>query len=629
MQKIFSQVEQKEYGKFLVGAIRDFLTRQGIPIDKVERARKAKAATIQMEGRTAHEMNASKKRKRTEQLEVPELNQKLMGQGYYTEWLDKDGQKLCVFGTATEYLPEHSDDKADDDDDNFVTITYGENSRLLVNRHHTSIKNLSILEVQPVNIARAWGGCLVYQEKQEKMHAFQKKRIPLPSEVSDARAPILWRVPDLYTRSTIFQKSAPNMPCLCLHYAGFQLEFTVKQSTVPKSGNGVFLSITSLLDDLGTTNHQQVPVFSLQPGEILDIGVYAPLTSEDETPDHVMLIRSVIQSFWCDCYSMNTRKADEAVFDISHGRGKLSREAKKSILPFVNETNDWDTHRSEIHMMEDPQGSFHYALGYKQDEYAGVPSSFVEDVPAFEQPADGKPREVFVDYGEQYELVRLRQGYPRKPVSVQERKRQLDEDEREKLEHALSYDEQQVKDCVQCVSEYVTSGTMAKVKEMLDDMGDDRSDIRERVLAAIIILQARLEQLRPEVASNSSSRAVPSSVPQRVPNSPKKKQTSRIHLRQRKQRVSYKDDDYDAHDTDPERLSREELKTMNLQMQVVVDQLCPAGSSPSTLFSSLSQEADKDSVLGMACALVAPLLGRTNEDEDDEDEVVGDDDAES
>ncbi|KAL3926959.1 MAG: hypothetical protein SGBAC_013271 [Bacillariaceae sp.] len=672
-QQIFSDAQRRLYGKFLIWIVREFLEAEKISVAEIRNRRKDNAAREMWQSEkydstqigNSNEgditVKIAKKRKRENdrlqmsgtkqkthanseacQVDGPDLDLKLLEQGYCAEWLNKDGQKLCVYGTVTEFVSIH----ADDDDQGkemkgeYVSIEYAEDSRSLLNMHHTTVKNLCILGIEPMHIARAWGGCLLYQEKQHQIHAvgssFSKgsssSSAPFPiypsirySGAIHPPVPLRWRVPDLYTRATNFQESAPNMPSLCLHYSGFKLEFTVQPSTILNSGNGVFLSLTSLLNpppvfsrgrNECATNQgvhhpydqqRNVPVFSLPPGEVLDIGVYAPLTSQDETPDHIMLVRSFLQSFWCDSYSMNTRDK-ETVFDITHGRGKLTNEAKKSILPFVNENNQWQTHRAEVQLIDDPQGSFHYVLGYRYDELLGEDV----DVLPFRQLADGRPREVFVDYGAQYEMVRLRHGYPRIPIANEaERKKILDEDEREKLDIMFELSAKKLQEAIQCVYEFVTTTTMIELQQRLQELHDDdendRNNLRERVLAAVVVLQARSEQLRPEVVHQSRNK---NSGHQNT-----KKQCPRGSLRRS---GSYHEvEPTNGHNyVDFEGMSMEDWNAVETQLQAIVEKLLPGKSLYSFLSSILKDKTtiNDSSLLGMACTIVVTEVKKNSDD---------------
>ncbi|CAJ1946017.1 unnamed protein product [Cylindrotheca closterium] len=634
-QRIFSEAERRLYGTFVIRTIQEFLKNHEISIDEINHRRQS---YMESEAKNTEGLGDGQTSPESGQSGWCDLESQLLEHGYCAEWIDKDGKKLCVFGTVTEYVPTHANDDDEDKEKKgeYLTIEYAEQSRSLLNNNHTQIKNLSILDIQPVNIARAWGGCLLYQEKQGRMQAVNDgSSIPLPiyspipncqETIQRAPFPLCWRVPDLYTRATIWQKSAPNMPCLCLQYSGFQLEFTVRPSTIPNSGNGVFLSITSLLHPplctatttttttasiSGIQHHKKnLPVFSLAPGEVLDIGVYAPLTSQDETPDYIMLVRSFLQSFWCDSYSMNSR-SNEAVFDITHGRGELIPEAKQSILPFVNERNDWETNRAEIELMEDPQGAFHYVLGYRcddndnnDDDENDSDTNDAHDLP-FRQLADGEPREVFVDYGAQYEMVRLHQGYPRIPMTEEERKQKLDEDEREKLDLMFEFSAKKLQKVICYLHDFVRN-TM----ETLEKRQNRNNNIRERALAAIIVLQARSEQLRPEVVVGSHHHHSPMDHDE-INNNRRENR-----LRQRKEHVCYNlsKTNYDVDDIMDD-MTKEDWDTVDSQLQSIVETILP-GSSLALLLSSLPQQAaiNDGSLLGMACSIVASQVRKSSDD---------------
>lgn len=94
------------------------------------------------------------------------------------------------------------------------------------------------------------------------------------------------------------------------------------------------------------------------------------------------------------------------MLDITDENGNLHSIARQHVAPYVNEVtdpfqnNDTHTDTQSVFMAFDAQGALHYLLGNR----------YVSDGP-FRFPADGTERELFTDYGVDYELVRQRKGY--------------------------------------------------------------------------------------------------------------------------------------------------------------------------------------------------------------------------
>lgn len=76
----------------------------------------------------------------------------------------------------------------------------------------------------------------------------------------------------------------------------------------------------------------------------------------------------------------------------------------------------------------DCQGALHYLLGHAEKRHG-----------PFRFSADGKEKEIFVDYGENYEKCRLRNGFPRHEMSPAERDKTLKGEEREFLDEIKTY----------------------------------------------------------------------------------------------------------------------------------------------------------------------------------------------
>eukprot|EP00980_Cylindrotheca_fusiformis_P031088 scaffold25809_cov122-Cylindrotheca_fusiformis.AAC.2 len=337
----------------------------------------------------------------------------LLQKGYCHEWMSKDGQRLCLYGTivAAATIQSSSDDDGDNSESSFffaLQVEYSNASFLNehYNSHHhhnTHHSNTIIPTHQYISKETAWGGCLLFSERERRNHDILLHN----NNNNNNNHSLLWRVPDMYTRIAPSSSStSSSFPTLILYYKTFQLTFTVQPSTIPKAGYGVFLAvnptITTTTTALSSSSNRSSSsntrmVFTLQPNELLDIGVYAPLTAEDWKEDAVMLVTSFIFEFEPEAYSfdatttrlLNT-SSKNSVYDIttlgSNGHMELSNTAKQHIPPYINEcprTTTTTTTKPHVHAQYDPQGSLHYLLGSIMDETE------------FQIEANGQAQEIF------------------------------------------------------------------------------------------------------------------------------------------------------------------------------------------------------------------------------------------
>jgi len=402
-------------------------------------------------------------------------NHPLLNEGYSNDWINAHGEKVTVYGKIScieRNLLEQGTE---------FTVTYSEASRNLVNRYYAGCGVLHVPVAEKMNEASAWGGCLLYQSKQR---VTKKSMLDLSDKIQYPRK---WLVPDLY-RDVIFHSSTDNqeggdhlssfdtsplLPCVLLHYASFELKFVVKTSTIPNAGHGVFLSCRPL-------DGKDAPRYlELAPGELLDFGVYAPHIADDRKNEHQFLIKSFIHQFRCESYSFDTRDNEDA-YDITDDiTGDLHAEARRHVPPYVNETNDWKHRIPDVHAMHDPQGALHYLLGYVETEV--IPLKIR---------ADGVEREIFIDYGEKYELVRLREGFQRTEMEPDAIKEKLEKDEFEYLEEINTYSANELK------------SSLTLLKNLLDGafQGEERIVKLERSLLVLIFLRKRATQIHEDFA---------------------------------------------------------------------------------------------------------------------------------
>ncbi len=147
---------------------------------------------------------------------------------------------------------------------------------------------------------------------------------------------------------------------------GHRLRLKVKESRIPNGGLGLFASAAPIAA-LDSCQRSRNKALILEEGELIDLGVYAPLRAKDLQSEHVHIVKNFIHNW----------KSEN-----------------------VNETNG--TEVPTVFAREDPEGAVHYYLGHST---SGNGRLLI--------PNDGNELELKVDYGRKYESVRVRIGYSR------------------------------------------------------------------------------------------------------------------------------------------------------------------------------------------------------------------------
>ena len=120
-----------------------------------------------------------------------------------------------------------------------------------------------------------------------------------------------------------------------------------------------------------------------------------PLRIEDKRSSVVFAVKNFVLELKPEVYSFNSQN-DEEQYDICDDHSGVCHEmAQSRINMYVNECSSHGL--STIHAEHDPEGHVHYLFGQKQS--------------GFEMLANGEEREIFVNYGPDYEDVRIRKNY--------------------------------------------------------------------------------------------------------------------------------------------------------------------------------------------------------------------------
>jgi hypothetical protein len=247
--------------------------------------------------------------------------------------------------------------------------------------------------------------------------------------------------------------SCNKLPKLTLGVRGYQLVFTVKKSLIPSAGLGVFVKATQC------TYGPKTP-FELQQGDLLDLGIYAPFLTTDNKKETAFFVKNFVHSYAPEHWCFDSDEAD-SMFDITDDHtGDIHEEARRHILAYVNECSNEEipTIRAEV----DPEGSvsISYVFRFTINKHFSPDCKLSASVQVhyllgtlttknLTIPVNGTEIEICVNYGTQYEKVRLREGYSELPITEQnERLEKLANEDFEYLDHIFSFTIEDLDACV-------------------------------------------------------------------------------------------------------------------------------------------------------------------------------------
>ena len=493
--------------KYIVDRIAKFLKDRGedVPVDIFTSNTASEPQHI-----LAHSNNSSVTDEIHMDIDEEVINDPLLGKGVLLEWLQVNGHKSRVIGTIVKVRIIDGHNTREDNNAGTTVKQYTIQYDKLRDQH-------TIPESIQVYDDKAWAGCVAYEKWRMTISASSASSASshttrttfLLSNVAPFH--ISWIVPNTCVRRLVpnnandkhvnISNPMQYVPHLQMSYQNYLLDFIVKPSTISNAGYGVFLTCRAW-DDVD--NRHNPKYLELPPGTLLDFGIYAPLTHKDKRRDCESQIKNFIHKFKCEEYLHSTAsttdiasEADENddddddddndgsgasnsddgprhfLFDITDDiTGKLHDEAKKHIPPFVNEI-PVPTQIPNVHAIHDVEGSLHYLLGHDKEEHGPF------------QIQVGKEIEIFVDYGESYEFVRLRQGYPRKKVyDVQQAKLQMKEEELTLLKDVDFYTFEEVK--------HILGYFIFTIWERKNEIS---IDIAQRMVLALLLLRKRSQTL--------------------------------------------------------------------------------------------------------------------------------------
>jgi hypothetical protein len=383
----------------------------------------------------------------------------LLGQGYCRQWTDVKGMPRIIHG----HIAKCERHRVDENRLQF-TVAYHQ-SAVLSSIEADNIRNTVMPERESVDSKWAWGGNYQYHR------ANALEPVPAARPLCSFRT---WRIPDQRHEYFALNDDGSLTPQLTLVFRTFMLMFNVGPSSIPNAGNGVFVTCTSLAPP-----GKLSPYFELEPGEFLDLGVYAPFRAEDRKSMHIFILKNFIHSLSCEDWGFDTLD-DGFQYDITDDvTGDVHELARKRILAYVNECSP--NQNPSVHAWHDPEGSVHFLLGHEDDSNGKL-----------QLPADGKTlTEVSIDYGSKYEYVRIRKGYSRlPPEECLPKIQQMERDEHEYIREIRTFSCSELNDANEFFS-----------RSFQDAAAFGRDETRERALCVAILLKTRAQAILSEFAN--------------------------------------------------------------------------------------------------------------------------------
>ena len=267
----------------------------------------------------------------------------LVGRGYCCEWTDVKGHNRLIFGKISKCFKTRGLPK--------FLVEYSDKSRSLLNSMSNSAYGRPIPVTEEIDCDNAWGGCVNF-ERNMKLNRGPGSVIKSLDRTMACRTVI---VPDVRAER-IVDYNGDKVPELTLLVRGYKLVFSVKTSTIPKAGYGVFVTCTSLLPTIagGRQGGTCSDVFRLMAGELLDLGIYAPFKKSDTKHACVFNCKTYCFSMKTENYSFNCPDVDYT-YDISDDKtGEPHDVARQHIPMYFNETT---TDAETVHAEHDPEGS--------------------------------------------------------------------------------------------------------------------------------------------------------------------------------------------------------------------------------------------------------------------------------
>lgn len=252
----------------------------------------------------------------------------------------------------------------DSNEDFFFQVDY--NASLHAEAHVISgeLGDLPLFDDQ-ITAEDAWGGFVAALGQQLSVH-HDRKPISVCADIPFFTRRVL-------PSSRLILNNSTQLPVHQMIFAGFLLSLEARPSDIPNAGLGLWLSVVSLWP------HDERECLELDPGVLIDIGVYAPLLPSDRKSDKISLVKNFLYNWdpegWNYEMAMHEKGGNYDIFDITDDlTGKLHASAKRNIICYVNETDGKEV--PDVVGLHDPEGAQSQKGNYHFCFFNGI-SSFI------------------------------------------------------------------------------------------------------------------------------------------------------------------------------------------------------------------------------------------------------------
>lgn len=205
----------------------------------------------------------------------------LLGMGYRQEWTNLVGMKQVIIGKVVSCSTRVDGGSLQE----FFTIVYQDWTEGLSSLFKED-PAFSPLKTQDIPFKAALGGVISYN------YSRIERNITTPGNCTGTPF-CIWRTPEIRKTDFVVCHDGIMRPKVTVLFQGWKLEFFVQNSTIRRAGLGCFVRCT----ELNAYRKSRKSKFDVHFGELLDIGVYAPLRDEDKKTTTIFKLKNFVHSY--------------------------------------------------------------------------------------------------------------------------------------------------------------------------------------------------------------------------------------------------------------------------------------------------------------------------------------------
>jgi len=276
---------------------------------------------------------------------------------------------------------------SDDNSGAFFVVEFDTESLNALSKVNSGVNCMVVRPIQMITPDLAWGGCILYERKA----CIRRDKYSAIRNIDRATAVETWVAPDMKFEELIEQSGGGGgirrlLPRLTVYSRGYKFVFNVRSSVTSapdvdvdgKShyGYGVYVSCTMLQRSTGPDEE-----INLKPGELIDLGIFSPLRTEDRKSLSSFAVKNYIHNLRPGRCSLIAGDDDSSVYDLTDDiSGELHSIAAERVLSYVRparrrgiQQRHNKHHQPTMHVRLDPAGKVHLLFGVR---YSGSWSEY-------------------------------------------------------------------------------------------------------------------------------------------------------------------------------------------------------------------------------------------------------------